>query len=215
MDADTMEVTMKLSMNAMKSSFLALALCAVAPSAHAAISVLGGATLSSDTSTTGGVAATTTGGWGYTGGVTYMKGFTPLFGIEVGALYGTQKVTLGVTGASIEVKSKALMIPALVHVTAIPFLDFGAGGYYSTLMGDVDVTTTVGGVSTATVLTPTSKGDYGALFTAGLSMPLAPMMSLGFEGWYALGLKNKSSTAGDSTKTREVLALLRLKLAIL
>lgn len=138
---------------------------------------------------------------GFGGGMLMEFDAAPMVGFETGALYVARTFEQGSPAQTYNYNY--LMIPALLRVTALDFLTFGAGGYYAAAMGDVKYA----GASTSWNAANAKKSDYGVTGALGLLFDVGPLTALRIEGRYNHGLMNieKNSTNGSTSKWREIL----------
>lgn len=149
--------------------------------------------------------------WG--GGALFGFKLNPFLTLEAGGLFAPRKssIDFSILDASLPSATKsynAIQIPALLRVTAIPLLSFGAGMYYSVGMGSVTSEVTGSAPSTQTFAEARLKSsDYGLVGSVAFRLPLAPMFGFVVDGRFNYGLANLATDAGVSLKAREAQVL--------
>lgn len=139
-------------------------------------------------------------GFGVMGGIDLLPGFRT----ELGLIYLPQEFTATRSGTNTETKVKYLQIPLIARFTGLPFFNVGAGGHFSLAVGDAEVKTTTGGVSTAQFLgrdqANISSTDWGLIASLQTkSFNLATVHLLG-EIRYVLGLHDINTSSNVDVK---------------
>lgn len=113
-----------------------------------------------------------------------------LVGLDLDVLYARRSWDAGASA----VHTNQLYVPLQLDYGVGPAI-ITAGGYYSTLLGNV----TVAGVSTTPAAAYMNSSDMGLVFGVG-----AKLFGFSAELRYSLGLKNLSTVAGVSAKARHI-----------
>jgi hypothetical protein len=181
-------------------------LVAVAPTSAFAfsLSLVGGAVF--DKPTVGSGTPTYSMKMGFAGGVLGEYMFSPMVGLEAGALYMQRKALDDLT--QVTVLSKYLEFPFLLRYWFSPMLSIGAGGYVATGMGDITETNAAGTSQTFTYDQELIiKSDYGLVGSLRFAYPISPATKIFLDGRYTLGLQDVSRVIGASLKYNDIQAL--------
>ncbi|MGK5086364.1 outer membrane beta-barrel protein [Bdellovibrionota bacterium FG-2] len=192
-----------------------LSITAAQPAHALELGVVGGLNHTNSTPTP----ATFTFGAGnsYALGAFFDYGLATGIGMEIGAFLANRKLTasttLTINGVSQtfsgDMSYNTYQFPLLLRFTALPFLSFGAGGYYA--MGTGNVTETVGGVPLPVPATFAEVGlktsDYGLEGNARFRLPILPLFGLIVDARYLYGLADTSASPDVKLNTRDFQAL--------
>lgn len=144
----------------------------------------------------------------YGGGVLLEMRTLPLIGFEIGALYAPRKYSYSTSTSDYTLSYNTYEFPVLLRLHLGRYLSVGAGGYYARSNGGISETTMTGGTSSSQGVSfasqQQSNSDYGAILSAALTMRIAPLTRLLFDGRYLMGLKNDSLASGGSMKFNDM-----------
>lgn len=164
------------------------------------------------------------------GGVTAEYSFGDNFGIELGAFYIYRRYNVDsriissgaqTSRSDLDTAYKTFHFPLMARFTLFHWINLGAGGYYSRIVGRGHVDGSVtgpGGSATvdADVGVPDElKNDWGLVGAVGLQIPILPFMKLRPEARYVYGLDDNEIEGTMATeRTRDIQALLGLQFQI-
>lgn len=157
----------------------------------------------------------------FAGGLALGIPLVPMFGIEMDGIYARETVTMkqslsagtATVAADMSLTMSHIQIPVMVRFSPIDLFSIGAGVFGAMGMGDVtqsaDVSVTIDGTTSAATHTEKTETyaaaklstvNFGAVGSATLMFPVAPMISVGVDARYLLGLNNLS-TSGTTTSS--------------
>jgi hypothetical protein len=172
-----------------KIFFFILATCCWVSSAEAFdLGVVGAANMTMPTFGNSSVTYNTSGqvtlGFGALVGFDILKAFQ----LEGAVLYIPRSYNNGLQTTTFTM----LEIPVVFRFTALKFINFGAGVYYATGLGNYNIQVNTVSSSTAADYTATgiNRTDFGVLASVGLNIPLLPELKLLADLRYYLGLQN-------------------------
>lgn len=121
-----------------------------------------------------------------------------LLSLETGGLMVNRKYSMGTQSFAFT----RLQVPAVIRVTALPIISFGAGPYAEFSMGDVafENSTTNQKLNLSYESLNFDSTDFGLVACIGADIPMAPLMKLTFDLRYNLGLKDYDNSASVSRK---------------
>lgn len=177
---------------------------AITPVAHALdVTVLGGAniytgSISPDPYTT----STPRLGFGF-GALTSMDVVPLLLGVETGVMYvtDTYNYTIDPFITNGVVTTHSFVVPVLLKLKAVPYVDFGVGPYLAMGVGSIGNTGTLLGVVDSDMTKSyaedhVKKLDFGLDIDARAGYEVAPLMKIVLDVQYRIGLLNVSETEG-------------------
>jgi len=193
---------------------LGLSVLLAASNAHALIGVapVGIANFDSSTSSVSGVGVTLDGKVGLGLGGLVTVPFGPLLSLETGLLLFSRKHTSAFTTSS----HGRLQIPAMLKITSLPIVSFGAGPYLEMAIGDVGLKNEITGLESTVTYEALNRDstDYGIAAAISADVALAPLIALLFDVRYQIGLKNLSRTASTEFKFRGFQVLAGVKFSL-
>ena len=152
-------------------------------------------------------------GLGYTLGVLLAYSPVAALDLETGVIFSHHKVNYsdafpGQVGSA-SVTYNNFQFPVVVRYGFLPFLSAGAGLYYARSVGPLTLNSTIPGVSSSTTsfkTALTNSNDYGFVFNARATAPLAMGMSAFLDARYLLGLLNlnQDGNPNDNYDNREL-----------
>jgi hypothetical protein len=135
-------------------------------------------------------------------------GVFPFFTFETGALFTKNTASYSYGAQTFDVEASYLQIPAYLRCDLLPIVNFKAGAYYGVA---ASTSALVAGVSAAS---QGLKDDVGLLFGAGVSLPIAPLLSFRVDILSHYGLKNLNlaDTPAQYNRALDVWAGIQFKL---
>lgn len=136
----------------------------------------------------------------------------PGFQLESGLMLIPRRFTeTDQTGIIADTKFNNLVVPVMVRFTLLPMISIGGGAYYAMGTGQISTTITpAGGTAGAEVLSDfdsnggIKKSGYGALASARLDLPMAPLVSLLLDARYLMDLSDRSGDSSESLKGKDL-----------
>jgi hypothetical protein len=165
----------------------------------------------------------TASGVGFTFGALIRLPLSPDFQFETGLTYLQRNYTISVIGGtdySFDETLKGIHIPVLIRAHLIDYLSVGLGGYLVHELGDVyDTNVRVDGQGQADAANSYNQDQYnrndlGLEGSIAYDLPLSNGYSATVDICYLLGLTDFGAGSSTSLKSRDVLFLAGLKLAI-
>lgn len=149
-------------------------------------------------------------GLGFGGLLDFEVGQTMVF--ETGALLINRKYQIG----NIHSSFSRIQLPAMIRITALPIIHFGAGAYMEFSMGDVGVENATTGIkaSSSYEFLNYDSTDFGVVASVGADIPVAPLMSMTVDLRYNLGLKDYDNSVAVTRKFSGLQILGGLKLSL-
>lgn len=149
-------------------------------------------------------------GLGFGGLLDFDIGRTMAF--ETGALLVNRKYSIGATTTSFS----RIQLPAMIRITALPIIHFGAGAYLEFSMGDIGIesSTTNTKVNVSYEAANFDSTDFGVVASVGADIPVAPLMSVTVDLRYNLGLKDYDNSIAITRKFSGLQVLGGLKLSL-
>lgn len=178
------------------------------------LSVVGATNFANPAIDVGGVTAT-----GYNakpafgGGVLVGFSMLPALEWEIGALYVGRHYKYPTSNGQAEDSYYSYEVPLIFRLTALQYINIGAGAYVAVPSGEDTYTLTpTGGTGTSTSQTASSsfKTDYGLVASLAVKIPLNMAVSFLIDGRYYYGVSNASKIAGETLKFRDAQALFGL-----
>lgn len=173
----------------------------IAEEAGPSLGIVGAASMQNPNVNKNGNSVSVDGSTAWGGGLTAEMDIAPGFGLEADLLYLSHKFSQNTAeffGSSVSTTytSGYLHVPVLVRYRPIPFVNLGAGLYYSRVVKGWSVSAD-GHSDTSTDF---GKNDWGMALAIGSVIPLNEKIGLSVDLRYARSLTDTSRTSGDAMK---------------
>jgi len=162
-----------------------------------AMGIVGAASVQNPSVKTGGSKVDVDGKTAFGAGITFEVGVREGMGLEADLLYLNHKFKRSeIGGVTSTVSSGYLQLPVLLRYRPIPYLNLGAGGYYSRITKNWSVSTS----NASAGLADYKKDDFGFVAAVGTNIPVGEALSIIADLRYARSLTDSARNSGDDLK---------------